>query len=525
MVLVSISKVRAHRPLYTHVTIHTHTPSKVFAILGERKQTCYDLSISRIGVSIINPTPAEIVYLTLDRLMLRSHDSFKKKEMKVEVGRVQLDNQAPEAAFPIVFAPSPVPEAARQPLLQVTLLQVNDEAVPVLQFDYVSVLLQKVECAVEETMLWDLLAYSSSLQVAVEGEDPTLDSRVVYKSAKEAVLLPEYLFAPPSYLYIKLLELHPLAVDLSFKIQTGKSTVQSAASAQGALLGVLTTVLQAVGALAGNIHDAPLRLNARHVVNASGTADSLLTGLTGFYVRQGLMEVYKILGSLEFLGNPVALVSNLGDGVFDFFYEPMQGLMKGPEEFGYGVAKGSASLLSHSLGGVFGAASSATGALANFGAVISMDDAYQGKRAQNAAGGGPKHVGQGLVTGLESLGSGIAGGLKGVVLDPAKGFKQGGAGGMAKGFAKGLVGLVIKPAVGAIDATSSTLKGIGNTAGFILHDQIKNKRERPQRFVPPSGVLVPYQEGEAMRPPKVVEKGRKKFNGDIKKFGMRVIDA
>jgi hypothetical protein len=33
--------------------------------------------------------------------------------------------------------------------------------------------------------------------------------------------------------------------------------------------------------------------------------------------------VYKILGSADFLGNPVGLFSNIGTGVMDFFYEPV----------------------------------------------------------------------------------------------------------------------------------------------------------------------------------------------------------
>jgi hypothetical protein len=37
-----------------------------------------------------------------------------------------------------------------------------------------------------------------------------------------------------------------------------------------------------------------------------------------------LAEVYKIMGSIELLGNPVQLVGNLGDGIMDFFYLPQQ---------------------------------------------------------------------------------------------------------------------------------------------------------------------------------------------------------
>jgi Vacuolar-sorting-associated 13 protein, DH-like domain len=38
--------------------------------------------------------------------------------------------------------------------------------------------------------------------------------------------------------------------------------------------------------------------------------------------------MYKILGSSDLIGNPSSLVSNLGTGVKDFFYEPAQGVVK-----------------------------------------------------------------------------------------------------------------------------------------------------------------------------------------------------
>lgn len=39
------------------------------------------------------------------------------------------------------------------------------------------------------------------------------------------------------------------------------------------------------------------------------------------------------------LGNPVGLFSSLGSGWVDFFYEPAQGLVKSPKDFGMGLAK------------------------------------------------------------------------------------------------------------------------------------------------------------------------------------------
>jgi len=46
------------------------------------------------------------------------------------------------------------------------------------------------------------------------------------------------------------------------------------------------------------------------------------------YTQQALAQIYKVLGSYEFMGSPVSLVSNLGSGVYDFFYEPANGLVK-----------------------------------------------------------------------------------------------------------------------------------------------------------------------------------------------------
>lgn len=63
--------------------------------------------------------------------------------------------------------------------------------------------------------------------------------------------------------------------------------------------------------------------------------------------------MYNILGSFEFLGSPVTLLSNLGTGFYDFFHEPAKGITKSPTDFGIGVAKGTKSLISSTVYGIF----------------------------------------------------------------------------------------------------------------------------------------------------------------------------
>jgi hypothetical protein len=41
---------------------------------------------------------------------------------------------------------------------------------------------------------------------------------------------------------------------------------------------------------------------------SAGDTGTLLSPIISHYAQQGLQQAYKILGSFEFLGNPVALV-------------------------------------------------------------------------------------------------------------------------------------------------------------------------------------------------------------------------
>lgn len=55
------------------------------------------------------------------------------------------------------------------------------------------------------------------------------------------------------------------------------------------------------------------------------------------------------MGSLDILGNPVGLMKNIGTGVFDFIDKPIEGFVKGPLEGGYGIIKGTSSLIKNTL--------------------------------------------------------------------------------------------------------------------------------------------------------------------------------
>ena len=71
------------------------------------------------------------------------------------------------------------------------------------------------------------------------------------------------------------------------------------------------------------------------------------------YVKSGLMQAYKILGSIDLIGNPVGLVSTLKQGVWRFIDDPRKGLMAGGCGCCKGCLTGTCALMTNTVSGVF----------------------------------------------------------------------------------------------------------------------------------------------------------------------------
>ena len=66
----------------------------------------------------------------------------------------------------------------------------------------------------------------------------------------------------------------------------------------------------------------------------------LIDRIRQHYGQEFLYQIHKIIGSADFLGNPVGLFTNISAGVMDVFYEPYHGVvMSGPHELGIGIAR------------------------------------------------------------------------------------------------------------------------------------------------------------------------------------------
>ena len=102
----------------------------------------------------------------------------------------------------------------------------------------------------------------------------------------------------------------------------------------------LAVVLNALTMTVGNINDAPLEMNALAIKDMRLTMPELQSRITYHYRQDVIRQLYRILGSADFIGNPVGLFTNVSSGVADIFYEPFNGVvMHGNGELGIGIAK------------------------------------------------------------------------------------------------------------------------------------------------------------------------------------------
>eukprot|EP01119_Soliformovum_irregulare_P006504 TRINITY_DN1859_c1_g1_i2.p1 TRINITY_DN1859_c1_g1~~TRINITY_DN1859_c1_g1_i2.p1 ORF type:complete len:1122 (-),score=340.89 TRINITY_DN1859_c1_g1_i2:94-2991(-) len=286
-------------------------------------------------------------------------------------------------------------------------------------------------------------------------------------------------------MFFKVFELNPIALNATFMISSNDNKYTDSP---------LRIVQHLLGTTLGNLDNAPLRLNALIMEDAFLKQDELVARMISHYKRQAFTEIYVVLGSADFLGNPVGLFNNVGTGVKDFFFEPAQGLVKSPQAFGLGLAKGSVSLAKHTTYGLFNTVSKITGTAGKGLAALSLDDDYVRRRQKDAIKEKPQHIGEGLMYGAKGLGVGLFDGVTGLVTQPVKGAQKEGIFGFAKGIGKGIIGVGLKPVVGVTDLVTKTTEGIRNTT--TIFDKDKTRR-RPPRFIEANKAISGYSDRES----------------------------
>lgn len=449
------------------------------------------LRFAGVGISLINSQLRELVYVTWRDIELKYTDSQLYQTIALTVKWIQIDNQLYGGIFPLIFYPSVVPKTGKEmeahPIFRSTLTRVKDDSYGVLYVKYFTFLMQQMTIEIDEDFIFAMLDFTK-----IPGAS--------WSEEKEGKLVPDSLDIPEPQqqqsgqdIYFELLHLQPMQFDLSFVRTERINAEDTGSSSSNPFMFAVNVLTMSIG----NVNDAPIRYNALMLENARVSVAALISNVQSHYVQESLRQVHIVIGSADFLGNPVGLFNNISSGVADIFYEPYQGLVTDrPQDLGLGIAKGASSFVKKSVFGLSDSVSKFTGSISKGLAAASMDKEFQDARRMSRSRNRPKHALYGITSGGNAFATSLASGIGGLARQPLQGAEKEGAAGFVKGVGKGLLGLATKPAIGAFDLASNMAEGVKNTT--TVFDQEGLDRVRLPRFIGMDGIVRPYGQREAL---------------------------
>ncbi|KAJ0408742.1 hypothetical protein P43SY_001966 [Pythium insidiosum] len=429
---------------------------------------CIDFKITGFGLSIVDGRPQEMLNMTIEDIRVTSATGTRKCAFSVH--HMQIDDMTPNALYPVVLAPIDsgfnsdkregwLPMDGERPFVTVTFtteppagITVVDEFVVDLHSSVVRLNLEYVFRLLN--LIFEFLPTSDE------------DAQIQYGVDQKNWLLTNDLSVPDevgyggSLMYFKKWSLSSFEFHLVF---------DSAAEEHGD--GISSILGSTIGSIVGGIaHVTPeFQFDAIVYENRFFYQYDLIYAVVWDIVLSVVGQWYKIVGSVELLGDPVGLATDIVDG-FALAARQLKRDVKGKS-----LRKGESALTLVQT--VVGAPMKSIGKVSNgLGDVLKKATDFQSQEEANQ----PRHVPEGLLQGGVVLTKSLAYGVKGFIKEPVRGAKKDGVVGFAKGVGRGTLQLVASPFVGTLGVVEKISMSVNNTT-HLLDEKSYDGPRRPPR--------------------------------------------
>lgn len=500
-------------PNNVDVTLTVSASRYVWSAAAERPHTTLSIYVPHIGLSVVDGKPEEILYVSLDALLVRVQQTGVKQAVQLVLNAAQIDDQLPDCIFPTIVAQTPP-----TPYVNDKNQKLTSETPPVLQlavsqllsythaqvFEYASVWLQPLDMKVDEVVAWRLIA----MVLALSEQDHLNTYQPATRSIDE---LKHEGPESETSLYFRTLAIQPISMNLSFE---PNPRIRSEYANLRRQYDALLYALSIGAAFTAVIESAAIRVAGQVIEHASGPPPMIVGTLVDAYKQQLMYQVLRLAGSLNIIGQPSSVIQKLGSQQAEFVYDPRTGVKpQKPQE----AERQGSGFLGRAWQATFTSAGGFFNSIASGMAMLSLDESYVKRQARNRHLQ-PADLSSGIDQGMEAFSDAWSEGLSG-------GFTRGQqespsssqAGAMAKGVATGLASAVAKPLAGTAALTANALKGVGQlgdkSSNWIQQDdkmaqevaKHATRHRRPQRLIV-SGVVTPYI--PSTRPAPAVEEMR-----------------
>ncbi|KAL3944397.1 MAG: hypothetical protein SGBAC_001521 [Bacillariaceae sp.] len=400
----------------------------------------------------------EILMASFENLYLTFSQSREGyHEMEMQLMSLQVDNHVPSSIHPVLrslqlFCPK---NDDKEPFLHITAETIARYIEPVTQAEII---------AAGRTGSW-----VSDLTKAMATKYSHPDRR----APREVELLTRT--ANSGRIYFEQLHLHPVRISLTFTQEWVELSQTES-----------MMVFQFIRGMA-SIADAPLTFTSFVVAHVFESPQTLVRVIATHYSSQLTKQIFTILGSLAILGVPADFISNVGTGVRDFFYEPIQGAVHGPRQFIEGLEAGTQSLARGVFVGVVRGAANVTEVInSNLAGLTADDDFIDERKAHQrmltdatSRGVATRTFYNSLFLAGASIARGVKSGAYGIVDQPTRYASKFGPVGFMKGVGKAVVGALVKPVVGVGDAATLLMNHVSDaTSNKQIHHKFPKRLRR-----------------------------------------------
>ncbi|XP_073302377.1 uncharacterized protein [Primulina huaijiensis] len=292
------------------------------------------VEVADLGLSIIDHTPEEILYCSLQNFLLSHSTGLGSgiSRLKVRMGAIQVDNQLPLTPMPVLFRPQRAGEETDY-ILKLSVTQQSTGSLDLCVYPYIG--LQGPENTaflinIHEPIIWRLhgliqqtnISRMFSSQTTSVSVDPIMQIGVFNLS------------------------------EIRFKVTMAMSPTQRPVGVLGFWASLMTAL--------GNTENMPVRINQRFLENVSLRHSVLVSNALSNIKKDILSQPLQLLSGVDILGNASSALGHMSKGVAalsmdkKFMQSRQRQENKGVEDFGDAIREGGGAFAKGLFRGVTG---------------------------------------------------------------------------------------------------------------------------------------------------------------------------
>ncbi|KAL1131087.1 hypothetical protein AAG570_012324 [Ranatra chinensis] len=391
------------------------------------------VELKSVGVSLISQRPPEeLVFIHLSEIRIATMFTSTAEMIEASIQDIQVDSQLFEAQCSVMMYVTPNtwstdPEEAAIPALYLSAERtLTNHSYNAIIFKYLLLRVKNMSFTVDERPILELFAFAG-WEAKDDNENTGENDFETQRILAEASSVHAQRF------YFGCLQL--IFPQLRLSVLTSSKLSER-----------LTRIKRMLGVVLVKFEGAAVELEPFCRNHSFENSQFLINAIIKHYKNELKSQGAVILGSVDFLGNPLGLINDFSEGVTGLLYEGNVGALV--KNVTHGISN-SAAKFTESLGD-------------SLGRVI-LDDAHEEMR-QRIKSRTTGKTGDHIVAGLKGFSIGILGGFTSVFRQTYDGAASDGLQGFISGLGRGLVGTVTKPVVGMLDLATETASAVRDSS-------------------------------------------------------------